>query len=648
MRKLEEGRTDNVEMLPQGGQAHAIDSLASVLGIALCIYVMVYVSGVLNNLGLYVSMGIHRAIALAFFLTIAFLLHPATKNSRRDTLPLYDIIIILMGVLPCGYYVFFQDAILEHRDSGFATTTEVILCFLLIIALLEAGRRVIDWILPAISLLFVLHPLFSNYMPSIFHTKALSIQRIVSVFYLSESGIFGQTVEVAATIVVIFTIFSQFLLASGASDFFLKLALASFGMVRGGPAKAAIVGSSLFGMISGSPSANVAAVGSVTIPLMKKTGYKPEFAAAVEAVSSTGGQIMPPVMGTVAFLIADITRTSYGEVCIAASAPAILYYLAIFLQVDFRAAQDGLLGIPRAELPSIKFKEGWQYLVPLLVLIALIVILRYEPAKAALLAIVALWIVSMFRKETRQGFSKIGGILSESTRSSLSAAIPCAVAGIIVASLNVTGAGIVFSTQIVNLAGGNLIVLLILAAIASFILGTGLDVISIYIILSVLVAPALIAMGVHILAAHLFIMYWGVMSFITPPVAIAAFVAAGIAEADSWKAGWLACRLGIVAYLVPFMFALNANIILIGSLMGTFLTLLSAVAGVVILAMGVEGFFIRKMAWFPTRILFLLGGILFLYPNWETTLVGFCVLLPGLLWHIWKVVLPSRLLTRGY
>ncbi len=643
---IEEDKMSEVKVALRWRNSSAANRLTIVFGTALCTYVLLYLSGIFDRLGIYIGLGPHRAIGLGLFLALAFLNRPATKGGSRDNLPWYDILLILMSLLPTAYYAFFQDAIIAHRYSGFASPVEVVMCGLLIVAILEAGRRVVGWFVPAIALFFILHPLLSGYMPGILFGKALSIQRVVSVFYLSESGIFGTTVGVATTIVITFMIFSQLLLSTGASEFFIGLALSLCGTVRGGPAKAAVVASALFGCISGSPTSNVASTGSVTIPLMKKTGYTAEFAGAVEAVASTGGQIMPPVMGTVAFLMADVTGAGYGAVCIAAALPAFLYYLSIFLQVDMQAAVKGLRGIPRSALPAIRFKDGWQHLLSLVVLIVAIVYFRYDAEMAALYAIAVLWVVSLFRKESRLGFGRLVGGFVESSRTALWAAIPCAVAGMIVGSISVTGLGLVFSGQLVNLAGGNLLLLLALAALASFILGMGTGVVSIYIILSVLVAPALVTMGVHILAAHLFLIYWAISSFITPPVALAAFVAAGIAEADSGKVGWQAVRLGIVAYLVPFMFALNANMILVGSGIDIAFTTISALVGVFVLAAGMEGFLIRKMTWLP-RTLFLAGGILFLYPNWQTSAVGIGILLPGLIWHIGKVILPARLRVEG-
>jgi TRAP transporter 4TM/12TM fusion protein len=507
----------------------------------------------------------------------------------------------------------------------------------------------LGWALPAVVIFFVIHALFTEHFPGILFGRAPSLERLTGDIYLGLGGIFGYPVWIAGTVVITFILFSQLLIESGAGHFFLNLALSLVGGLRGGPAKVAVVASSFFATLSGSPTANVVATGSITIPLMKNTGYPPHFAAAVEAVASKGGQLTPPIMGAVIFLMVEATGFSYLDIAIAAALPAFLYYFAIFLQVDFRAARTGLRGLSRAELPSLKqtLKEGWQYLIPLVTLVCLIAYRRHSPQEAALYSMVVLWIVSLFRRESRLGPSRIINGFKSGASTTLYAAIPCALAGVILASLSTTGLGLRFSGQVINLAGGNLAVLVGLAAISSFILGMGMTSIAIYIILAVLIAPSLVEMGVHILAAHLFIVFWGNISFITPPVAIAAFAAAGIAGADPMKTGWQASRLGIVSFLIPFMFVWNPNLILVGSLGEILLTAVTAIIGVALLASGVEGYMPGGKINWVVRALLLSGAILLLLPSWETDIIGLAVVLPIVLQRIRtareaKLITPQR------
>lgn len=618
------------------GEQRVPDRVVTLVTVVLAVYHLLFVSTVFPRVGIYIMTQQHRAVSLGLFLTLAFLIRPARKESPDSRLPWYDMILILASLLPTAYYAIFYSTVQEHSLIGYATTTEIVLCFLLLVAILEAGRRVVGWILPSIVIFFIIHTLFTGHFPGILFGRALSLERVVARVYLSPGGIFGFPVWIAGTIVITFILFSQLLFASGAGKFFLNLAMSLVGSMRGGPAKVAVIASSFFATLSGSTTANVAATGSITIPLMKGVGYEPHFAAAVEAVASKGGQITPPIMGAVIFLMVDITDTSYLEVCIAATLPAILYYLAIFLQVDFRAARTGLRGLPRSELPSLKqtLKEGWHYLIPLLALVTLIVLLQYAPEMAAFYAMVVLWVVTLFRKESRLSPQRLVSAFKSGASIALYAAIPCALAGIILASLSSTGLGLRFSGQVINLAGGNLAALAGLAALASFILGIGMTSIAIYVILAVLIAPGLIEMGVHILAAHLFIIFWGNVSFITPPVAIAAFAAAGIAGADPMKTGWQAVRLGIVSFLIPFIFIWDPSLILVGSPGDILLTGVTSVGGIALLASAIEGYLPGgAMRWF-TRMVLLGSALLLLIPGWRTDIVGLVLVLPTLLWRI--------------
>jgi len=428
---------------------------------------------------------------------------------------------------------------------------------------------------------------------------------------------------------------------TGGGKIFTDMSLSLVGRYRGGAAKVSVIGSALFGMISGSPTGNAASIGMMTIPMMKASGYKATFAAAVEAVSSTGGQIMPPVMGSVAFLIAEYLGISYGEVVIAAAIPAILYYLAVFIQVDLEAARTGLVGLKKDEIPSGKeaLKSSWLVLVPLLVLIVSLVALRTSAAVAGIYALAALFLLSLARKESRLTPRKLLKGFEDSGRGIIGIGCICAMAGILIGAITITGLGFKLSYELVNLAGGSVILLIVMTAIISTIMGTALDVIPCYIFLAVLVAPALTQMGIPKIAAHLFIFYYGVISFITPPVAPAAFVTAGIANADVMKVGWKAMHLGIVAYIVPFYFALDQRLIMMGSFWAIASSFVTAIVGVFFLSVAIEGHFLGPIGWFK-RATYFVGGVALMYPDWRTDLVG---LLPILVdWTSYQQIIIGR------
>ncbi len=614
------------------------------IAVAVAVYHLLYISMVLPRLGIHIMEQQHRAISLGSFLLLAFLIWPARKGRTSSRIPWYDFLLILASIIPTGYYAIFYDSVLGHILMGTASTAEIIFAFLLVVAILEAGRRVVGWAMPIVVLFFIVHLFFAEHFPGILLARALSLQAIANMIYLSSQGILGIPVGIASTVIVAYILFSQLFINSGAAKFLFNLAFAMVGTMRGGPAKVAVVASAFFAMLSGSASANVAADGCITIPLMKKTGYPAYFAGAVEAVASNGGAITPPVMGAVVFIMADITGYSYTDICIAAALPALLYFIAVFLQVDFRAARIGLRGLSRAELPSLKqtLKEGWYYVIPVVVLVVLLG-LRYEPELAAIYTMVVVWIISLFRKETRLGPRRLVEGFETSVSMTLYAAIPCAMSGIILASLSATGLGLRFSSHITDLASGSMLALMVLASIASFVMGMGgLGTIAIYVILVVMIAPGMIEMGVSVMAAHLFIIFWGNTTFISPPVAVAAFIAAGIAQAPAMKTAWAACRLGIVSFLVPFMFVWSPSLLMIGSAKDVLLAVPTALVGTALLACGVEGYLPGGGIKWPSRVLLIVGGIGMMVPGWQTDVIGLIIILPPVLWRVRRLLLSRR------
>jgi TRAP transporter 4TM/12TM fusion protein len=496
---------------------------------------------------------------------------------------------------------------------------------LIILLVFEGTRRMSGWTLPIIAGIFLLYDFFGEYIPGAAGHGGQDFSRIVGTISLFSEGIFGMPLGVISTFVVMFIIFGAFLLESGTGQFFIDLAFAFFGRIRGGPAKVAVVASGLFGTISGSVIANIVGTGTFTIPLMKRSGYRPIYAASVEAVASSGGQLMPPVMGASAFIIAEILGIPYIKVCLAALVPAIIYYVAVFIAVDLEAARWGLKGLPAKELPNIRqlLKEKGHLSVPILVLIYFLAFAWVSPQRAAFWAIVSTVGVSYLRKSTRMSLKSILGAMEKGARGILEIAVVCAIAGVVIGSFTLTGLGLKLSTILIDIAGGNLILLLFLSMVASLILGMGLPTVACYLILAVLVAPAMIKMGVLPLAAHLFVFYFGIIAAITPPVALGAYVAAGIAGSPPFRTGWVSCRLALVAFILPYMFVYEPNLILRGEISpaGAIQACITGIIGSAALASALQGYVFR-----PLRMVFrlMLGAAAFclIKPGTITDIVG--------------------------
>lgn len=615
---------------------NTLQKITSVAGVIMCVYAILFVLSFFPQFGIHIMVSQHLAIFLCLLLFYTFLATPSKKGGTRNTLPWYDIMFIMASFASCGYIVLFQNEVNDTRAIGLAQPHQIILATVLVIAILEAARRVVGLSMTIIASCFLIYSFFCNYFPGILFAKELSIERAANAYYLTTSGIFGIPMSVASTIMIMFIIFAAILFYSGAAKFFISLAMSLFGHVRGGPAKVAIVGSAGMGTISGSTVGNVAAVGSITIPLMKSIGYDKDFAGAVECVASKGGTITPPVMGAVAFLMSEWIGVGYDQICIAAALPAFLYFLALFVQVDLEAAKTGLKGLTRASLPSFLkvFRDGWIYAVALIGLIIFLVAFRYRPETSALYAAGLMWVVGLTSKRSRLGMRGIMGSLDYAAKTFTSAGIACAAAGIILGSLMATGMGTRFSIELVSLSGGSLIVLLLLSAVAAFILGMGVGTMSIYVVLATLVAPALQQLGVSPMASHLYVIYWADVSFITPPVALAAFIAVSISGGNMWKTGWLACRLAIATFVVPFMFVYNPALLLEGSLLVIILTVIKSVIGIVLLAIGAEGYLLQKIKWIE-RILLMISGILLLLPWSNTMIIAIVLAVPPLFWHFY-------------
>jgi TRAP transporter 4TM/12TM fusion protein len=570
-----------------------------------------------------VSIMIQRVIHIGVAIVLAILTIFETackKNSKIHWLHRVLMVVIAgIAVVATCYLVLVDDEIVFHL--GDPSLFEIILGCLLVAGLLEITRRIMGPILPAIAVIALLYAVFGSIMPGGLAHKGYDFERLVSYIFLSDDGVFGVPTGVSATVVVMFVIFGSFLQGSGAGTVFRDGAFAIFGRVRGGPAKVAVVSSALFGTISGSAIANVATVGTFTIPLMKGVGYPARFAAGVEAVASTGGQIMPPIMGAGAFIMAQILGVSYGTVALAAVIPAILYFYTCLVTVDLQAMKCGMKGMPASELPRIKtvIREGWHVVLTLGTLIFLLVGVRLSPNKAALYCCILCVVLSWFSQGSKMKGKEIVDALVDAAKGMVSVALACATAGIVVGVLGLTGLGLKMSGLLVYWSGGSLLLLMILTMITGVILGMGLPTTGVYIILSVLAAPALIKLGVNPLSAHMFVFYYGVLAAITPPVALASYAAAGIAGADYMAVGWEAVKLGLAGFLMPFIFVFDPSLLGIGSPWQIVHVIFIATLSVTELAMSIQGApFARPFS----RVLLCISSMLLLAPGMITDISG--------------------------
>jgi TRAP transporter 4TM/12TM fusion protein len=625
-----------------------IKKVLSICMIAWAVFYVVDIYGFISGetpIRIFVYEGQFLSLFLLFGLTLTFLHFPAKRGTAKRGVPLHDLCLIAASAVGL-MYIFVNWTSIAGDAFYRATTIDIVLGIITSIAILEATRRTVGLTVTIIVVIFFIYPLISSYLPGPFEGRGYSIQRIIEDYYLGTLGIFGTPLRVISTVVCMFILFGAFLEVTGAGKFFINLALSLVGRFRGGPAKVAVMASAFMGSITGIASGNVAATGSITIPMMKRLGYKPEFAAAVESAASTGGVVLPPVMGAVAFLIANFLGTTYDKVIIAAALPAILYYLAIYWQVDFRSAKTGLRGLPKNEIPSkvATLKEGWVYIVPFAALIFLLVVWRWEPSRVAVYSVVILILFGLVKKESRINFSKLVDGLEGAATAMLRVISVVAAVGILVQSVYVTGLAGNISNILVDFSGGNLAILVALTIVASLIFGMGMGVITIYITLATLVAPALVEPLVGAgwnpmdaqLAAHLFVMYYGVLSYITPPMCPAVWVASAIAGSKPMSTGWQAVRLGIVAYLVPIMFIYSPSLLMVGPAAEITLAVITGIIGVIGLASGIEGYLIRPMSWF-WRVLAFWGGVLLIYPTWITDIVGLGTLAVVAGFQIWKL-----------
>lgn len=558
-------------------------------------------------------------VLLALYLSFAFIILPYSKKAPKDKIPWHDIGLFALSLVSTIYLAANAREIqMEGWGLSYAPVPITICSIILWCLVIEAARRVAGLIMACVCLFFSLVPLFALYMPGPLQGISFPFIQLVRYHAISVDSILGIPMQIVGSLLMGFMIFGVILQHMGGGTFFLKMAFSVLGWTRGGPAKVAIVTSSLFGSMSGSVMANVVTTGSLTIPAMKRAGYPPEYAGAIETCASTGGCLMPPVMGSVAFVMAGMLSIPYTHICLAAIIPSLLYYLGLFVQVDGRAVKLNLKGVPRHELAPMwqTFKEGWFYIFALLLLIYFLVVLRVI-AWAPYFASAALLGLTMIRRETRINWKRFINLIAEIGKIMVELVVILVAVGLIIGGLSITGVALSFSHEAVLLVGGNVVALLAMGAIASLILGMGMTVTACYVFLAIVLAPGLVEIGLNPLAAHMFIMYWGMLSYITPPVAIGAYAAAGIAQASPMKTGFTAAKLGVIIYFIPFFFVFNPALILQSSQpIDIIWSLAGAIAGVIIIGGALEGYLlgIGRTYSVPLRVILFISGFLLALP----------------------------------
>ncbi|MBO5898729.1 MAG: TRAP transporter fused permease subunit [Clostridia bacterium] len=557
---------------------------------------------------------------MAFIVLIGYLVFPARKGVQRvNHLPWYDIVLMVLGTGSFLYFAIFANDIIRNFNIN---TYQVIIGVIGIACLAELCRRCVGLpILCVAGVLLVYALIWGSTNPN---TWARVTENVRVLFY-SKEGILSTPVNVCSKYIVMFIIFGAFLERTGIADFFINIANALVGRFSGGPAKVAVVASALEGMVSGSSVANTVGSGAVTIPLMKKTGYQPEFAAAAEASASTGGQIMPPIMGAAAFLMAETVGASYSSIVVRAILPAVLYFAGVFITVHLEAKKEGLRGLTREELPRLKPLLKQTYLLlPLLLLIYLVGTSKRSIAYAAAIAIVVAIVVSLFNKGNRITPKRLLEALAAGGQGMITVAVACGVAGIVAGVISSTGLAYMLFNGIVALAGNHLIIALFLTMLCCIILGMGVPTTANYCIMAATCAPILVQMGVPMIAAHFFVFYFGIVADLTPPVALAAYAGAAIAQANPMRTAFTATKLAIGAFIVPYIFALNPQMLFIGDVtVASFvLIIISSLIGIFAVAAALEGYLLDRMPWWQ-RAISVVGGLLLIYPGVVTDLIGF-------------------------
>lgn len=564
---------------------------------------------------------LQRSIHLAFGLTLVYLLYPSRKKFSRNHLHPLDVGLALLAGAVC-LYVFFNYSNLVYR-AGRVTTVDMIVGLIAIVLVLEAARRVIGWPMVIIAITFIGYALLGPKIPGPLAHRGVALDDLVQHLFYTTEGIFGIPIGVSSTFIFMFLLFGAYLGKTGMGEFFIDVSNSIAGSAPGGPAKVAVISSATMGTLTGSSVANVVGTGSFTIPMMKKLGYKPEFAGAVEATASTGGQLMPPIMGAAAFLMAEFTNIPYVQIIGAAVIPALLYYVGVWAGVHYEAKKQGLKGMSKDELPKLGkvMRERGHLMLPIIIVIYLLVA-GYTPIRAALGAIASALIVSALKKETRLSFKEIFMGLVDGARSALTVIAACATAGIIIGVVTQTGLGLKMGSLLVSVANGNLLLTLFFTMITSLILGIGVPTTANYVITATIAAPALLLLDVPIIAAHMFAFYFGIIADVTPPVALAAVAASGVAKSEPMRTGVQASRLAIAAFIIPYIFVFSPELLLVNvTFFHLVFILITSIIGIISVAAGLTGFFKTKMH-AVERGLFIVGGIMMVTTNLVANLIA--------------------------
>jgi len=617
------GKPIVIEESSAGAQRDLRGLLAlAVTGVAITLSLFqLYTAGIAPLAAIY-----QRSVHLVLILVLVFALYPPIKSAARNKIDIYLIIdgILILLALLIGAYIWIEfDAIVERQGDWILT--DVIMGSIALGLVMEATRRVIGLFMSAIAAIFLLFTYFGPWMPDLLAHKGYSIERIVTTLYLTTEGIWGLPTGVAATFVFVFILFGSFLERTGGGDFFIDLAYALTGRMTGGPAKTAILASGFMGSVSGSAVANVVTTGSFTIPMMKKIGYKPHVAGAIEAAASTGGQIMPPVMGAGAFLMAEFTNTSYLYIVKIAIIPALLYYLSVLFFVHFEAKKEGFKPMLKADLPNVRetLKNGLHFFLPVLILIY-VLFNNYSPMMAGFVAVISTVLAAMLRRATRLSLKDILDGLEAGARNAVMVSVACGCAGIIVGCVSLTGLGLKFSSLVVSLSAGSPLLAIILIGMASLVLGTGLPVTASYIVLVILAGPALMDLGLPIIVAHMIVFWYSQDANVTPPVSLAAFAGAGIAGASPMKTGFASWKIAKGLYIIPIVMAyrpLLGNGTTIEIIMTTFFTTI----GLIAFTSTMERFLFRKLNLIETLLMAAAALALF-WPNYALSGVGAVIL----------------------
>lgn len=574
----------------------------------------------------YPATHMHRSLHVAMMLSMAFVFYPMTKKSSKKSIPWYDIILIICS-LGIALYIWVDWENFINR-MGAPNTVDVILGTMLMLLVMEASRRISGWPLVILSILFAVYALVGRNMPSIFMHRGYDWTKIVNHCFINTEGIYGTSVSVASSYIFLFILFGSVMNKSGMGQFFNDIALAMAGNSKGGPAKVAVIASGLLGSINGSAVANVVTTGAFTIPLMKKTGYSDEFSGAAVATASVGGQLLPPVMGAAAFIMAETLGVKYSVIIKSAAIPALLYYIGILVQVQLRASKEGFIGIPKDKLLKVKdvMRVRGHLLIPIIFLLYMLLLSGRTVIFSAFWTIVLTIIVSFFRKETRMTFKDILDAFAEATRSTVSVAIACAIVGIIIGVVSLTGFGLNMADAIIELGNANLFATLVLTMVTCMILGMGLPSIPAYLITATIAAPALVQLGIRDMAAHLFVFYFAMFANITPPVALASFAAAGISGGNPMKTGIASVKLSLAGFVIPYMFIYNSGLLLLGvDLFGAIIVSITSILGVFMIGMAVEGYCFDKLNT-VFRGLLLVGSVMLINANRLQDLIGFGIL----------------------